>query len=147
MLESVYTRMRINKHTDTPKILAHLLEAVAEPTRLRILNVLQAGDFCVCDLQAALELSEPTVSRHLARLRFANLVTADRDGARMVYRLTPANSPITGILHRFLTDISKQEPALQQDLEKLRVRTHGTSSKRALSEPAHDQHTRKEIAR
>lgn len=112
--------MRIHDDSDTPVRLAHLLEAVAEPTRLRILNVLQAGELCVCDLQATLGLSEPTVSRHLARLRFAHLVTAERDGARMVYRLTRAESPPTVILQRFLIAISKEEPALQRDLEKLR---------------------------
>jgi ArsR family transcriptional regulator len=135
--------MRIYTKTDMPARLAHLLEAVAEPTRLRILNVLQAGEFCVCDLRAALELSEPMVSRHLARLRFANLVTADRDGARMGYRLTNADSPTTKILRRFLTEVSTEELALRRDLERLMrqglpKRTGGRSS--------HDHHGIKEIA-
>lgn len=112
--------MRIHDETDTLVPLAHLLEAVAEPTRLRILNVLQASELCVCELQAALGLSEPTVSRHLARLRFAHLVSAERDGARMVYRLKTAHSPTTAILQRFLIAISKEEPALQRDQENLR---------------------------
>lgn len=139
--------MRINTETETPAHLAHLLEAVADPTRLRILNVLQTGEFCVCDLQAVLELSEPMVSRHLARLRFANLVTADRDGARMVYRLVPADSPTTGILQRFLAEVSKEEPALQQDRERLRILLRGTFPKRAVRKAAHDHHGMKEIAR
>jgi ArsR family transcriptional regulator len=139
--------MRIHTETETPAHLAHLLEAVAEPTRLRILNVLQAGEFCVCDLQAALELSEPMVSRHLARLRFDHLVTADRDGARMVYRLTPADSPTTGILQRFLAEVSKEEPALQQDRERLRTLLRGTLPNRAVRKPAHDHHGMKEITR
>ncbi len=58
--------MHINTETKEPKDLAYLLEALAEPTRLRILNILQTGSFCVCDLQEALGLSEPIVSRHLS---------------------------------------------------------------------------------
>jgi ArsR family transcriptional regulator len=139
--------MRIHTETETPAHLAHLLEAVADPTRLRILNVLQTGEFCVCDLQAALELSEPMVSRHLARLRFASLVTADRDGARMVYRLTPADSPTRRILQRFIAEVSKEEPALRQDLERLRTLLQGTWPKRAGRKPAHDHHGMKELTR
>jgi ArsR family transcriptional regulator, arsenate/arsenite/antimonite-responsive transcriptional repressor len=115
--------MQINNNNQSPAYLAHLLEAIAEPTRLRILNLLQRGEFCVCELQAALQLSEPTVSRHLARLRFAYLVSAARDGARMMYRLTTADSPTLVILHRFLADVSREEPSLQQDLEYLTQRT------------------------
>lgn len=112
--------MRIHKHIPiSAAYLAQLLEAVAEPTRLRILNLLQQGEFCVCELQATLELSEPTVSRHLARLRFAHLVSAERKGARMMYRLTAAESPTTAILHQFLSAVSREEPSLQHDLERL----------------------------
>ncbi len=139
--------MRIHDETETPGHLAHLLEAVADPTRLRILNVLQTGEFCVCDLQEALGLSEPMVSRHLARLRFANLVTADRDGTRMVYRLMPADSPTTGILQRFLAEVSKEEPSLRQDLERLRSLLRGTLTKRTVRKPMHDHHEMEEITR
>lgn len=123
--------MRIHTDTETPAHLAHLLEAVAEPTRLRILNLLQNGEFCVCDLQTILGLSEPLVSRHLARLRFAHLVTADRDGARMVYHLTPADSVTTNLLQRFLLEVSKEEPALQRDRENLRTLLRGATPPRS----------------
>jgi ArsR family transcriptional regulator len=139
--------MRIYTEAETPAHLAHLLEAVAEPTRLRILNVLQATEFCVCDLQAALELPEPMVSRHLARLRFANLVTANRDGARMVYRLTRADSPTTMILRRFLTEVSTKEPALQRDLERLRALMRQGLPKRTGGRSSRDHHGMREITR
>lgn len=77
--------MRIHKHSDSAAYLAQLLEAVAEPTRLRILNLLEQGEFCVCKLQAVLGLNEPTVSRHLTRLRFAGLVSSQRNGSRVMY--------------------------------------------------------------
>lgn len=139
--------MRINMETETPARLAHLLEAVGEPTRLRILNLLQAGEFCVCDLQAALELSEPLVSRHLTRLRFANLVTADRDGARMVYHLMPADSRTTAILQRFLSEVSREEPSLQRDLERARELMHKEVPRRAGTKRTHEYHGMKEVSR
>lgn len=139
--------MRIYTETEIPAHLAHLLEAIAEPTRLRLLSVLQAGEFCVCDLQAALELSEPLVSRHLTRLRFASLVTADRDGTRMVYHLTPADSPTTAILQRFLSEVSREEPSLQRDLERARELMHREVPRRAGAKRAHDDHRMKEVSR
>ena len=47
----MYTLMQIYPQPESPTHLAHLLEAVAEPTRLRILNLLEQGEFCVCELQ------------------------------------------------------------------------------------------------
>lgn len=112
----------VRAEPDTPAFLADLLAAVGEPTRLRIMNLLQVQPLCVCDLQNVLGLSEPLVSRHLARLRFAHLVSATRDGSRMVYRLVPADSPALIVLERFLTDICRNEPCLQKDLETFRRR-------------------------
>jgi len=110
----------MHTETDKPASLAYILAALGEPTRLRIMNLLHVHPLCVCDLQRVLGLSEPMVSRHLARLRFAHLVTATRDGNRMVYHLTRANSPATMVLQRFLADISRKEPCLQSDLERFR---------------------------
>ena len=76
----MYTLMQIYPQPESPTHLAHLLEAVAEPTRLRILNLLEQGEFCVCELQAVLGPNEPTVSRHLTRLRFSGLVSSCRNG-------------------------------------------------------------------
>lgn len=60
----------------------------ADPTRIRILNLLAAGELCVCDLVALLRLSQPTVSRHLAYLRRTGLVVARPDLKFTYYRLS-----------------------------------------------------------
>src|SRR5580704_19052386 len=80
---------------------ARLLKAFADPVRLRLLHLLAGeGEVCVCHLQEALELPQPTVSRHLAYLRRAGLVAARKDGLWVHYRLAkPATS-----LHRTLID-------------------------------------------
>lgn len=81
---------------------AHDLDALfkgfADPTRIRILNLLTAGRLCVCDIVQLLELPQPTVSRHLAYLRRAGLVTVTRDLRFAYYQLA---EPRDGV-HRSL---------------------------------------------
>ena len=55
-----------------------LFNGFADPTRLRILNLLAAGELCVCDLVELLDLPQPLVSRHLAYLRRTKLVEVTR---------------------------------------------------------------------
>ncbi len=64
-----------------------LFKAFADPTRLRILNVLAAGELCVCDIVDLLDLPQPNVSRHLAALRHAGLVDVVRAQQFAHYRL------------------------------------------------------------
>jgi ArsR family transcriptional regulator len=70
-----------------------LFSGFADPTRLRILNLLAAGELCVCDLVDLLDLPQPLVSRHLAYLRRAGLVAVTRTSKYSHYRLAePANA-------------------------------------------------------
>lgn len=71
-----------------------LFKGFADPTRIRILNLLAAGELCVCDLVALLRLSQPTVSRHLAYLRRAGLVAARPDLKFTYYRLADSGNPV-----------------------------------------------------
>jgi ArsR family transcriptional regulator, arsenate/arsenite/antimonite-responsive transcriptional repressor len=71
--------------------LAAQFKALADPTRLAIVNRLAAVDeVCVCDFVAALDLSQPTISHHLKILRDAGLVEASRRGTWAFYRLIPS---------------------------------------------------------
>lgn len=64
-------------------------EALAEPNRRRILDVLRDGERPAGDLVEALALSQPGVSKHLKLLREAGLVSVRADGQRRLYRLEP----------------------------------------------------------
>lgn len=77
-----------------------LFRGFADPTRIRILNVLVAGEMCVCDLVDLLDLPQPTVSRHLAYLRRVGLVAVTRASAFAHYRLTEPGNHV----HRNLVD-------------------------------------------
>ena len=70
-----------------------LFKGFADPTRIRILSLLAAGELCVCDIVEILGLPQPTVSRHLAYLRRSGLVEATREWKFAHYRLAePANA-------------------------------------------------------
>jgi ArsR family transcriptional regulator len=71
-------------------LLAARFKALADPARVAIVNRLAAADeVCVCNLVAALDLAQPTVSHHLKVLREAGLVDSTRRGTWAYYRLVP----------------------------------------------------------
>jgi ArsR family transcriptional regulator len=75
---------------DDAEALAARFKALADPTRVAIVNRLASTEeCCVCDLNAAFELSQPTISHHLKVLRDAGLVEASRRGTWAYYRLVP----------------------------------------------------------
>lgn len=69
-----------------------MFRAFSDPTRLRILHLLVAGEMCVGDLVDVLGVPQPTASRHLRYLREANLVEVRRDGRWCIYSLTTAGT-------------------------------------------------------
>jgi DNA-binding transcriptional ArsR family regulator len=78
-------------HPDDLEFVTATLNALADPTRVRLSLLLAHGERTVGDLTAALELPQSTVSRHLAVLRGARLVTPRRAGNRVHYRLSDAH--------------------------------------------------------
>jgi ArsR family transcriptional regulator, arsenate/arsenite/antimonite-responsive transcriptional repressor len=79
--------------------LVRLFAALADRTRLRILNLLKAGEVCVCYFVEILDESQPKISRHLAYLRRAGVVSARRDGKWIHYSLArPADAAFAGVL-------------------------------------------------
>ncbi len=100
------------------KKLAHIFKALSDETRLRILALLSSGELCVCDLMAALELPQSTVSRHLAYLRNAGLVDDERRGVWMFYRLKQANV-LGDELLRLLLETLNESHQVQSDQKTL----------------------------
>lgn len=62
-------------------------KAVADPSRVRILKLLEGGELCVCQITAVLNLAPATISKHLATLKTAGLLQLRRDGKWVYYRL------------------------------------------------------------
>jgi ArsR family transcriptional regulator, arsenate/arsenite/antimonite-responsive transcriptional repressor len=70
-----------------------LFKALADRTRLRLLNLMSAGEVCVCFFVEVLGTNQPKISRHLAYLRRAGVVAARREGKWMHYRITSPADP------------------------------------------------------
>jgi ArsR family transcriptional regulator, arsenate/arsenite/antimonite-responsive transcriptional repressor len=72
------------------EVVAARFKALADPTRVRILNLLARNpELCVCDMNASFDLSQPTVSHHLGILKKAGLVDCDVRGRWCFYRANP----------------------------------------------------------
>lgn len=72
---------------------APLLKALADPVRLRLMSLVAShpgGEACVCDLNEAFDLSQPTISHHLKVLREAGLIDCERRGTWVYYWVMPA---------------------------------------------------------
>jgi ArsR family transcriptional regulator len=76
---------------------AERLKALAEPTRLQILEMLDREEMCVCEIIERLNMSQPAVSHHLKILRQAELITDRKEGKWVFYTLNAAG-------YRSLTD-------------------------------------------
>ena len=97
------------------------LKAVGDPTRTRILKLLQGGGLCVCQVQAVLGLAPSTVSKHLTILKIAGLVEDRRDGRWIQYALAdetrnPHARPVLDLLRGALD----RDPAVLADRRRLR---------------------------
>jgi ArsR family transcriptional regulator len=99
--------------------LALLFAALSDRTRLRLLNLMDGREVCVCYFVEILAQSQPKVSRHLAYLRRAGVVAARREGKWMHYRISvPSHAGAAQILRETLK-VLKEEKAMQADRARL----------------------------
>src|SRR6476661_1133915 len=95
--------------------------ALADKTRLRLLNLMREDEICVCFFTEVLNESQPKISRHLAYLRNAGIVEARRDGKWMHYRIIkPENAFAAQVLEDTLRWLDSQDE-MQKDYQKLAV--------------------------
>jgi ArsR family transcriptional regulator len=99
--------------------LVPLFAALADRTRLRLLNLIVGREVCVCYLAEVLRLGQPKISRHLAYLRKAGVVAARREGKWMHYHLErPEEASAASILDSVF-DSFKLDREMQSDLTRL----------------------------
>lgn len=105
--------------TVQPVDLVQLFAALADPTRMRLLNLMNGREVCVCYFVEILKQSQPKVSRHLAYLRRAGMVETRRDRKWMHYRIErPADSRAASILDAALKSFEVDRD-MQADLARL----------------------------
>ena len=110
----------------SPLASTDLLLTLAEPTRLRIVNCLAAAPLFVSDLQAVLDLPQPTVSRHLTVLKNARLVRDTPIAQFVLYRIRTESGPQGRLLQAVLDALGHDEPMrLERHRALDRSRAHG----------------------
>ncbi len=161
---------------DAAAQVAATLKALGDPLRLRMLSFIATspdGEACVCDLATLTEVSQPTVSHHLKVLRDVGVLTSQRRGTWVHYRVEPAlRGAVTTLLDSFapaaveapraapLTGLTDAEDALERIAERLAgetgrdgaevltlVRESYTALARAAAVPAHLVVTTERFAR
>ena len=99
--------------------LAELLKALADETRLRILNVIKEGEFCVCDVENALNLNQSNASKHLNKLKSSKIIKATKK-AQWVYYSINENTMERYPFIKELLENSLIEEDFRKDLESLK---------------------------
>lgn len=99
--------------------LVTLFNALADRTRLRLLNLLAGGELCVCYFVELLDEAQPKISRHLAYLRRAGIVSARRDGKWMHYRIVTPSDPAQARVLECALQAAAGDRQLQRDRERL----------------------------
>jgi ArsR family transcriptional regulator, arsenate/arsenite/antimonite-responsive transcriptional repressor len=94
-------------------------QALGDNTRLRLLNLMGDQEICVCYFVEILNQPQPKISRHLAYLRNAGIVTTRRDGKWMHYRIVMPEHAGAGQILRQTLDWMKEDKAMQADRARL----------------------------
>src|SRR5581483_5938596 len=101
--------------------LEQMFSALADPTRLRLVNLMAGGEICVCYFVQVLGAPQPKISRHLAYLRKAGVVAARREGKWMHYRLAiPKDEVAASILQETLKHL-REKAEMRRDVSRLGV--------------------------
>jgi ArsR family transcriptional regulator len=108
------------------KTFVKVMKALSDPNRVKIIKLLQQKVMCVCELQAALKISQPSVSKHLKILEEAGLVDYHKDGLWVNYylsdgRQSPYAASLMGNIKHWLNDdpqvadLVKKAPLLNRE--------------------------------
>lgn len=97
-----------------------VMKALSDPNRVKIVKMLQHKTMCVCEMREALQIAQPSVSKHLKILEDADLVASRKDGQWVDYYLTDGSmSPYVANLLGNLKHWLENEEEIEELLEKI----------------------------
>ncbi len=96
-----------------------LFKALADYTRLRLINLMGNDEVCVCFFVEVLKTNQPKISRHLAYLRRAGVVSSRRDGKWIHYRLIEPPDPYAARIFQEVRNWLNNDPGMQRDRARL----------------------------
>jgi ArsR family transcriptional regulator len=99
---------------------ATIFKALSDPNRIRIVKMLEQRELCVCEVREVLNLSNSTVSKHLSILRDAGLITDDKEGKWVNYRIdTRSENPLVRSQLELLRKSFLDDEEVKEDKRKL----------------------------
>lgn len=98
--------------------LIELFKALSDETRVRIINLIYHQQLCVCELVEILDLSQPKISKHIAKLRQIDLVKTNRNEQFIYYSFNKNNEQYYNIITNILEQ-AKENDIIKEDLYKL----------------------------
>jgi len=118
-----------------------VMKALSDPNRVKVVKMLQQKEMCVCEMQAALGIAQPTVSKHLKILEDAGLVQSRKDGLWVNYRLVdgeanPYAAEMLEMVGKWLVDdveirqILRQLPEIRREEVRKKLAGIGGKSRR-----------------
>lgn len=96
-----------------------LFKALADRTRLRLINLIGGDEICVCFFVEVLNANQPKISRHLAYLRKAGVVSSRREGKWMHYRVVDPPDAHAAKIFQEVRSSLENDPAMQRDRTRL----------------------------
>jgi ArsR family transcriptional regulator len=116
------------------KDFTRVMKALSDPNRVKIVKMLQHQSLCVCEMQAALRIAQPTVSNHLKVLEDAGLVHSRKDGLWVNYFVSDgSSSPYVAAILGNLRHWLKDDPEIVRLMEALPGLTRETICKRKIA--------------
>lgn len=114
-----------------------LFQALSDPIRIRIMRLLVSSgrEACLCYLSESLLEPDYKLSRHVKVLRYAGLLSAEKEG-RWVYHRVIKDSDHLKVLYRFILALPDADHAFANDLERLKARVFERVEKRCKTEPS-----------
>jgi ArsR family transcriptional regulator len=119
-----YTHIQVVISADT----VYILKALADENRIRILNLLRNGELCVCDIEAVLGIKQSNASRHLTRLKMAEIIVSEKKSQWVYYRLKDDTFEKFPFLSIIVNDEVGKINVCKEDLELLKkIKVSGRS--------------------
>lgn len=101
-------------------MLEQTFKALADENRLRILNLLLHGEFCVCELEVFLGLSQSNLSRHLGKLKTAEIITAKKEGQWVHYLISEDFRTKAALLYEYLQQKLGKNTDFEKDIKRMK---------------------------
>ena len=98
-------------------------KAISDPTRVRMLKLLEPGELCVCDIMEVLGIKQPTASKHLSILKSSGMVESRKQGTWSYYRLSEKLQKDTKGFLRFVREHLNDDLLVRKDRKRLKMRT------------------------